>query len=101
MHRITSATTDLERKLPSSSKADKTKDLQCELCDKKGHLQKKCRSGGLTCYFCKEKGHCRTDCPKRKKEQPTASKSSPATAVSSVEEETSSAVAFVRKIIKL
>ncbi|KMQ89728.1 solute carrier family 12 member 8 [Lasius niger] len=37
MHRIASATTDLDRKVSGGGKADKVKDVQCRGCGKKGH----------------------------------------------------------------
>lgn len=70
MHRITSMTSDPERRSENRLKfAEKAKDLQCKQCGRKEHTQKQYRISKLTCFLCKAKGHVKSDCPKRKRDQ--------------------------------
>ncbi|KAL6263090.1 hypothetical protein P5V15_005892 [Pogonomyrmex californicus] len=65
MRCIAESVSEVEKRPFRLAVSDKTRDITCKNCGRKGHHYKECR-GDLTCFFCKAKGHRRYDCPKLK-----------------------------------
>jgi len=63
MRCITKGVSDIERKSVPVQSANKSKELMCRNCGKKGHEAKSCKSETI-CFYCKATGHRKFECPK-------------------------------------
>jgi len=63
MRCITEGASDFEKKFPLVSSTDKTKEVSCRNCGKKGHEAKHCKAEPI-CFYCKITGHRSYECPK-------------------------------------
>jgi len=63
MRCITEGLSDGEKKLFPIQSANKSTELMCRNCGKKGHEAKACKSEAI-CFYCKTTGHRRLKCPK-------------------------------------
>jgi hypothetical protein len=67
MRRVANGMSDYERRKPSNGaegeihRSHKQKEITCNACGRKGHVQSECRAN-LSCAYCKKKGHLKADC---------------------------------------
>jgi len=63
MRCITEGASDFEKKFLPVSNMNRSKEVSCRNCGKKGHEAKQCK-GESVCFYCKTTGHRRYECPK-------------------------------------